>query len=193
MIFTFVNWHSPPLNLRVQKRKTTLWSNWAWPWSRQSCFILCNIKCRTNALETINLSSSISFSQAWAWWYSIIKSSATTAAFHKIRFITIFLWPYCNTILPFSISVVSFFYKTWQISYVKSSSSIWTFHNIKFLMKDKGEEKFCFPVSFLGLLGAWYWMGSTMFLESESRQAEFFCIFPYKNFCTFFHKRNLKI
>ena len=25
------------LNLRVEKRKTTLWSNWAWPWSRQSC------------------------------------------------------------------------------------------------------------------------------------------------------------
>ena len=22
----------------MQKQKTTLWSNWAWPWSRQSCF-----------------------------------------------------------------------------------------------------------------------------------------------------------
>ena len=28
------------LNLTVEKWKTTLWSNWAWPWSRQSCCIL---------------------------------------------------------------------------------------------------------------------------------------------------------
>ena len=31
----FVKW-PPPFNIRVQKRKITLWSNWAWPWSRQS-------------------------------------------------------------------------------------------------------------------------------------------------------------
>ena len=26
------------LNLRVEEQKLTPWSNWAWPWSRQSCF-----------------------------------------------------------------------------------------------------------------------------------------------------------
>ena len=30
----------PPLNLRVKNQKSTLWSNWAWPWSRQSCLYL---------------------------------------------------------------------------------------------------------------------------------------------------------
>ena len=30
----------PPLNLRMTKWKMTLWSNWAWPWSRQSCYLL---------------------------------------------------------------------------------------------------------------------------------------------------------
>ena len=40
MVFMFFKKHPPPFNLRVHKRKTTLWSNWAWPWSRQSCIII---------------------------------------------------------------------------------------------------------------------------------------------------------
>ena len=38
------------LNLRVTKRKTTLWYNWAWPWSRQSCL---NQKWSLNSLPPI--------------------------------------------------------------------------------------------------------------------------------------------
>ena len=34
--FYFVTW-PPPL---VEKQKTTHWSNWAWPWRRQSCLRL---------------------------------------------------------------------------------------------------------------------------------------------------------
>ena len=45
----------PSTLLKVQNQWTTLWSNWAWPWSRQSCIYQIQNHVSINALYSLEL------------------------------------------------------------------------------------------------------------------------------------------